>query len=164
MALLRILFIRATHSIYLSALSCSVTPSRFAICFTSRENISSACLSRSARYPFSLPLVSRLRYKIFRWCLMYRKCLCPHTPISAPFSSSERVRSGSSQPPAVQNHQALCNTFYPAYCNILWFSTVIVLKGGVIVECTAINRKIPRKTFYSSSRYLSFAFGPCHTR
>ena len=36
-ALLRMLFIRATHSIWLSALNCSVTPSRSAICFTSRK-------------------------------------------------------------------------------------------------------------------------------
>ena len=54
MALLRILFIRATHSIWLSALSCSVTSSRSAICFTSRKNISSACLSMSVRCSFSL--------------------------------------------------------------------------------------------------------------
>ena len=53
---------------------------------------------------------------------------------------------------------------YLAYRNLLWFSAIIVLKGGWIVECTAINRKIPRKTFYSSSRYSSFAFCPCHTR
>lgn len=35
----RMLFILPTHSIWLSALSCSVTPSTSAICFTSRRNI-----------------------------------------------------------------------------------------------------------------------------
>lgn len=48
-ARLRILFILPTHSIWLPALSCSVTPSASAICFTSRRNISSACRSMSAR-------------------------------------------------------------------------------------------------------------------
>lgn len=45
----RMLFILLIHSIGLSALSCSVTPSAAAICLTSCSNISCACLSMSAR-------------------------------------------------------------------------------------------------------------------
>ena len=45
----RMLFTRCTHNIWSCALSCSVTSSRAAICFTSSRNMASACSFRSAR-------------------------------------------------------------------------------------------------------------------
>ena len=45
----RRLFILPTHSIWLSAFTFSVIPSRSARCFIRRSNISCACLSMSAR-------------------------------------------------------------------------------------------------------------------
>lgn len=160
----------------------SVTPSRSAIRLISRENISPACLPMSARYPFKLPLVSRLRYRTLRCCLIYRKRRCPQYADKLLFffrklqaknvivtlqfipkplffiinnllqnpasfvdyfeflllcvndfqqnlvhsigvliisNKASTFRSKGLQPPAVQNHQALCNTSYFAYRNLL---------------------------------------------
>ena len=45
------------------------------------------------RYSFSLPLVSILRYSTLRFCLIYRKCRCPRTPIGC-CSSSGSIKQG----------------------------------------------------------------------